>query len=151
MDAHEKKRRMAMIAVSALVLVAMVAAIGVGVSEGLKKSGDSGVVTSNKAITDLCQTTDYRHTCEESLAASESSETSDPVQLIQTAFHVAVEEIQSAVANSTTIKHAYDDPRTAGAVQTCQEVMNYAIGDLDKSINQMGQIHIDQVKTNEKV
>uniref|UniRef100_A0A2N9HES2 RING-type domain-containing protein n=1 Tax=Fagus sylvatica TaxID=28930 RepID=A0A2N9HES2_FAGSY len=94
---HQKKKKIAVIGVSSVLLIAMVAAVAVGVSRshGSSKAnannkGDQ-LSTSNKAIKTLCQPTDYKETCEKTLTSA-AGNTTDYKQLINAGFQVAVDE-----------------------------------------------------------
>ncbi|KAL5782245.1 hypothetical protein ACOSP7_007274 [Xanthoceras sorbifolium] len=96
-----------MISMICLFLVAAVAALTVGlrsVGGGQKPKVESGEIsTSSKAITALCQPTDYKETCINSL---KSANTSDPKELIQLGFQVAVNAWKEAMKNSSSLKES---------------------------------------------
>ncbi|KAG6597540.1 putative pectinesterase/pectinesterase inhibitor 28, partial [Cucurbita argyrosperma subsp. sororia] len=84
---------------------------------------------SSSAIKTLCEPTDYRQTCEEALAKSKT-DSEDPRELIKAGFHYVVEQIKSAIKNSTTLKETANDPMAKKALDDCSELMDYAIDDL---------------------
>ncbi|CAM8988541.1 unnamed protein product [Rhodiola kirilowii] len=101
-----KKKKMAVIGVSSIFLVAMVIAVTVGVSrngssggssDSSSSSSDSGISSSNKAVQALCQPTEYKQTCEESLSGANSN---DPKELIRAGFEAAKKQISLALQNS---------------------------------------------------
>jgi pectinesterase len=141
---HQKKKKIAIIGVSSVLLVAMVAAVAVGVTRnhGSSKTDDNAnnggdVSTSNKAIQTLCQPTDYRETCEKTLTSA-AGNTSDYKALIKAGFQVAVEELNKAIANSTTLRELAKDSRTNQALENCKELIEYAIDDLQESFDKIG-------------
>ncbi|MBA0710632.1 hypothetical protein Golax_009909 [Gossypium laxum] len=133
----------AIIGICSVLLVAMVAAIAVGVSRAKDSdNGDAQLSTSEKAVQSICQTTDYRQTCENSLS---KANTTDPKELIKVGFQAAIQEIGKVIANSSTIQNAAKDPMTRQAVDNCKELMGYAIGDLKASFNQLGAFDVSKL------
>ncbi|KAL5782247.1 hypothetical protein ACOSP7_007276 [Xanthoceras sorbifolium] len=136
---EQKKKKIAMISVICLILVAAVAALAVGlrtVGGGQKPKAESGEIsTSSKAITALCQPTDYKETCINSL---KSANTSDPKELIQLGFQVAVNALKEAMKNSSSLKELAKDSRTSQALEDCEELMDSAIDDLQNSFDKLG-------------
>ncbi|PSS19615.1 Pectinesterase [Actinidia chinensis var. chinensis] len=135
------KRRITVISISSLVLVAMVVAVTIGVSQntsGLNHSRQE-VTTSTKAIKNLCEPTDYKQVCVESLTRS-AGNTTDPKELIRVVFQVAKEKIQEAARNSTLLQKLHNNPRTKEALGNCGDLAEAASNDLERSFDQMGQI-----------
>ncbi|KAF5465446.1 hypothetical protein F2P56_015455 [Juglans regia] len=147
---HQKKhKKYAIIGVSSLLLVAMVAAVAVGATrnkaDGSSKSDGNGEVsTSMKAVKAICQPTDYKETCEKSLSSAAGNVT-DPKELIKIGFHVTVQEIHAAIANSTTLKNLAKDPRASQALENCKELLDYAIDDLQESFNKIGAFDVSKL------
>ncbi|KAK1592091.1 hypothetical protein Q3G72_019394 [Acer saccharum] len=143
-----KKKKIAMISVSCLFLVAVVAALAVGLSGvdgGDNSKGESGKVsTSSKAIKALCQPTDYEETCVNSL---KSANTSDPKELIRVGFQVTVNALKEAMNESSKLKELanYKDSRTSQALEDCEELMDSAIDDLQKSFNKLGKFDMSKL------
>lgn len=151
-DAERKKRRIAVLAVSSLMLMAMVAAVAVGVTIGKRRramndhapgGGDGGhaghpsnVEASHKAVKSMCHPTDYRRMCKRTLSRTNST---DPRELIQTAFQAAIQNIEEVMKNSSSLKPPKNDTRIPWALETCKEVMEYALGDLHRANDQMGE------------
>ncbi|KAJ4722131.1 Pectinesterase [Melia azedarach] len=144
-----KKKKITIISIASLVLVAMVVGAAVGISRNStggdsKPEGSGQIATSSKAIRSICQPTDYRQTCETSLTKSAPNET-DPKELIKVGFRLAMDEIKAAMKNSTTLKEAAKDPRTKQALENCQHLMDYAVDDLNNSVTHMGAFDIAKV------
>ncbi|KAK4856061.1 hypothetical protein QYF36_013727 [Acer negundo] len=143
-----KRKKIAMISVGCLFLVAVVAALAVGLSGvggGDNSKEESGKVsTSSKMIKALCQPTDYEETCVNSL---KSANTSDPKELIRVGFQVAVNALKEALNESSTLKELsnYKDSRTSQAFEDCKELMDSAIDDLQKSFNKLGKFDISKL------
>ncbi|OMO53613.1 Pectinesterase, catalytic [Corchorus capsularis] len=139
--------KVAVVSVCSVFLVAMVVAVAVGVSRrnGGKGAGEAeptGISTSTKAVKAICQPTDYRETCEKSLANANST---DPKELIKVGFQAAMDEIKAVVANSTTLKDLAKDPMARQALDQCKELMDYAIDDLKRSFTQLGEFDISKI------
>ncbi|GAB4851317.1 hypothetical protein Ancab_030612 [Ancistrocladus abbreviatus] len=121
-------------------LLGAVLTIGVHLTINLvhdKKSKEDKVNTSNKAIVDVCTPTSYKETCEKSLSTA-AGNTSDPKELIKVAFKLAKEEITSALNKSKTIQAAANDPRAKQGLEICKEIIEYAVGDLERSVYSVG-------------
>lgn len=74
----EGKKRIVVLSVSSLLLVAMVVAAVVGLV--INKNADDGnseVSTSTKAIKTLCESVDYQDTCVKGLSSKEYNQTDD--------------------------------------------------------------------------
>ncbi|XP_023515122.1 probable pectinesterase/pectinesterase inhibitor 21 [Cucurbita pepo subsp. pepo] len=145
-EGDNKKKKMALVGVSSLFLVAMVVAVTVGVNnsshkgEGLGDGHGDGageISSSTKAIQTICRPTDYKETCEESLM-SEGSNTTDPRELVKIGFKVCMDQLNSAIRNSTTLQALAKEPRTNQALQNCRELLEYAIDDITDSFNRIG-------------
>ncbi|KAF8392671.1 hypothetical protein HHK36_023020 [Tetracentron sinense] len=146
---RKRKKRFAVIGVSSLILVAMVVAVAVGVKHGHHSSvqsgnGNSGELTSSmKAIEAICQPTDYREACVQSLSSA-SGNTTDPKELIKMAFKVAMNNITGAVKQSAVLQELEKDPRASQALENCRELMDYAINDLQTSFEKLGEFDISK-------
>lgn len=145
------KKKVAIMGLSSILLVAMVVGTVVSVnrhgSGGSSSSGNGGgtVSTSVKSIQSICQPTDYRETCINSLSSA-GGNTSDPKELVKTAFQVTMEQISSAIKNSTLMKELEKDPRTKAAIENCHELMDYAIDDLQSSFDKLGAFDISRIE-----
>lgn len=135
-----KKKKLAIIGFSSIFLVAMVIAVIASVSSSSNDSGNAQkqeISSSMKAIQAICQPTDYKDACVNSLT-SKAGNTTDPKDLVQAAFASAMEHLSAAAKNSTLLQELNKDPRASQALQNCEDLVNYAIDDLKKSFNQVG-------------
>ncbi|KAH6762516.1 hypothetical protein C2S52_019949 [Perilla frutescens var. hirtella] len=139
--AEGAQKKIALIAVSSLLLVAMVVVLVIVFqeTEGKKPAKASA---SEKAITALCQTTDYQKTCIDSLHGHNST---DPKELIQVAMQSTIDYIKAALQNSTALRQAQTDKRAQAALDTCGELGNLAIDDLHRSYSKFRQFDITNV------
>ncbi|CAI0466910.1 unnamed protein product [Linum tenue] len=161
-DDGDQKKKIAIMGVSSILLVAMVVAVAVGVNNNPKDSdggGDKGTSTSNqisttsKEVKALCAPSVYKETCETSLSKSVENAT-DPKKIVQVGFEIAVESLKDAMKNSTTIKEVAQDPKAKRAVEICEDLIETAIDDLRRSLDELDNfdpskayIHIDNLKT----
>ena len=128
--ADNSKKKIAVASVCSLLLVAMVVALLYNNSS--KGAEESDISASQKAVTNLCQETDYQETCQKSL---QNSNTSDPKELIEIAFQAALKEINDAVQHSATLADLEKDPRGKAALDTCKELAHRATEDLERSFS----------------
>ncbi|XP_077243005.1 putative pectinesterase/pectinesterase inhibitor 21 [Tasmannia lanceolata] len=149
----QKKKKMAVMGISSLILVAMVVAITVGVSKN-HSSGKNEAATGNdseeihssmKAIKAICKPTDYRKACEKSLQHVAGGNTTDPKELVNLAFKVAVDKVKEALGQSKVLKNAEKDPRASKALENCKELMGYAIDDLKSSMAKLGEFDLTKL------
>ncbi|XP_050371833.1 probable pectinesterase/pectinesterase inhibitor 21 [Argentina anserina] len=143
---HAKKKKIAIIGVSALILVAMVVAVAVGVTRGQKGGKDEKKpATTSKAIETVCQPTDYKETCQNMLSEKASNVT-DPKELIKVGFQIAMEKLQEVINNSDTLKELAKDDMGNQALQNCKELIQYSIDDLKRSADQIGPFEVTKLK-----
>ncbi|XP_073302211.1 pectinesterase-like [Primulina huaijiensis] len=148
-DMGSKKKKVAVAGLASVLLVAAVVAVTVGVSN---KGGDSSAAPANngaptisastKAVKAICSPTDYKETCEQSLA---DANTTDPKELIKLAFNYAVKNIGEVIQNSTLLKDAAADERTKGALDTCKDLLHTSIDDLQRSFEKFGEFDVSNL------
>ncbi|TKY52261.1 putative pectinesterase/pectinesterase inhibitor 28 [Spatholobus suberectus] len=149
-DDAQKKRRIAIIGVSTIFLVAMVVAVTVGVNFNLNGSnGDADdnkthVTSTVKAVKTLCEPTDYKTECEKSLRA-EAGNTTDPRELIKIAFNVTIKEIGNGLKKTGLMHEVEKDPRAKMALDTCKQLMDLSIGEFERSLEKMGKFDLDNL------
>ncbi|KAF5188519.1 Pectinesterase/pectinesterase inhibitor [Thalictrum thalictroides] len=157
-DSGNRRKKIAIIGVSSLILVAMVVAVAVGVKhaedEESNNHAKAGQIKSSlKAIKAICQPTDFKETCIESLQ-SVAGNTSNPSELVQASFQVAIKHIQNAAKKSVTLKELAKDKGGRDALRICQNLMDYAIEDLKhafKDSNDFDITRLDEFVGNLKV
>ncbi|XP_031277179.1 pectinesterase-like [Pistacia vera] len=140
-----QKKKIGIISVTALIFVAMVVAIVDSViRRGTGDGGDlstSHVTATSKAIKAICQPTDYKETCEKSLA-TEGGNLTNPKDLIKLEFKVAIDELKLALKNTSAGKEANKDPKVKQAFANCNDLLESAVEDLNVSYSKMGALDI---------
>ncbi|XP_027918784.1 pectinesterase/pectinesterase inhibitor-like [Vigna unguiculata] len=135
-SAHERKKKLAVLSVSSVLLVAMVAAVAVGINDDVHgqhgEGGDAGIAKSQRSVHMLCQSAEYKETCQKSLANA-SHDNTDLKQLIIAAFNATSQEIHEKIQNSTLYHELATDNMTKQAMDICKEVLGYAVDDINES------------------
>lgn len=154
----QKKRRIAIIGVSTILLVAMVVAATVSVGFGKNveaedASKDSHISSSVKAVQTICEPTDYRKECEESLTAQAGNIT-DPRELVKIAFNITITKISDGLSKTQLLHEVESDERTKEALDTCKQLMNLSIDEFKRSLEKFSNFdlnNLDRVLTSLKV
>ncbi|KAL3505697.1 hypothetical protein ACH5RR_031079 [Cinchona calisaya] len=145
------KKKVAILGVCSILLVAAVVGTVVGVSRRnssqTASAGGAGtasdqVSTSSKAVESICKNVDYKETCEKSLSGANSS---DPKELIRAAFTAAVDNIGEVIENSTLIQNAVKDPRTHEALDICKYALNTSIETIQRSFDTIGTFDVNNM------
>ncbi|KAJ4968780.1 hypothetical protein NE237_015481 [Protea cynaroides] len=142
----QKKKKVAVIAVSSLVLVAMVVAVTVGVSNNGNTTAKANagaaegepVSKSLKSIKTICEPTEFNDVCVDTLSKA-AGNTTEPKDLVKIAYNVTIDYISNAAKQSETLKELEKDHRAAQALENCKELLEYAINDLNQSLEAIGQ------------
>lgn len=148
-----EKKKMAIAGVASLILVAMVVAVTVGVTNNhhtvasptAQDSNPDELHSSVKAIKSICQPTDYKEACVESLSSVAGNNTTDPKELVKLAFQVAIDTVKKAFNESEFLKKAASDPRTSKAIENCGELMDFAVDDLESSVKRFDNFSIAEI------
>ncbi|VFQ59453.1 unnamed protein product [Cuscuta campestris] len=149
-DAGSKKKiviaGVASVLLVACVVVATVTVRGTygGSSSSGEGSGSGEISTSTKSVKAICALTDFKETCERSLAGAKN--TSDPKELIKLAFTVTVKNVSDAISKSALLNSAAKDPRTSSALDTCKEVLEDCIDDLQRSFEKLEDFDLSKIQ-----
>ncbi|XP_058212502.1 putative pectinesterase/pectinesterase inhibitor 28 [Rhododendron vialii] len=147
------KKKAAILGVSSILLVAMVVAVAVTATRktatssndsSTGSSSSSEISASAKAVKQICQPTDYKETCEETLSGA-AGNTTDPQKLVQVAFNVTINHINEAIKNSSLLHKLATDPRAQDALENCQELLDFSINDLKKSFATVGSFNVSKM------
>ncbi|KAK1592586.1 hypothetical protein Q3G72_027466 [Acer saccharum] len=146
------KKNIRVVSVFALLLLCVVVGVVFGVRKGGEKKSKDGadatsqISMSSKAITVVCEPTDYKETCVNSLKDSSAGNTSDPKELIRVGFRVAATALKDAMNNLSSLKElAANDSRTSQALENCEELMDSAIDDMENSFDKMGDYDLSKI------
>lgn len=145
----DKKKRIATVVVSSFILVVIGTAVIVGIKNqetggGAGGGSSSHVSTSNKAVEAMCQPTDYKDACVESLQAAGPNVT-DPKELIKVGFNFTKKKLAEIMEQSATLKEAEKDPMASQALAICRDQMDLAIDHLEQSLEKIGVLDITKV------
>ncbi|GMI95830.1 Pectin Methylesterase 58 [Hibiscus trionum] len=80
------------------------------------------------------------------VAVVSSANSSDPKEMIRSQFQATVAEIKKVMANSKTIKELQSDEKTKEAFKTCQLMFDWAIEDLERSFEKLGEVSMSKIK-----
>ncbi|XP_077234664.1 putative pectinesterase/pectinesterase inhibitor 45 [Tasmannia lanceolata] len=147
-ERHQKMRkRVALISVSTLVLIILIAAGVFALVYQSKHDAKTNVIddptsstkqisSSMKAIKMMCAPTDYKKVCESTLSnAVGSNSTAQPKDLMKTAVLVIIDEVHKAFNRSSAFETK--DPKIKGALDDCKELFGYAIDDLRATVKNL--------------
>ncbi|WVY99638.1 hypothetical protein V8G54_025708, partial [Vigna mungo] len=153
------KRKKIIIGVSTLFLAAVVGAIVIGIN--LNESGSNGnsskgyVASSVKAVQTLCSPTNYKKECEENLMTGVGDRTTtDPFELIKFAFNITMKEITDKFKEMNILHDIEKEPRAKMALETCKQLMNLSVSELERSFIGMSEFNlmsVDKIFMNLKV
>lgn len=146
-NVHAKKKKVAIASISGLLLVAMVAAVGVGLTSTREEATaheENGEISSSQKIEMLCSSAQYKETCEHSL--SKANSTTDLKELIKTAFHASAKEFNKFINNNTLFQELAKDNMTKQAMEICHEVLDYAIDDVRLSVESVEKFDISKIR-----
>lgn len=156
----EKGKKIAIIGLSTILLVAMIAAMVIGINgpyddddDDIENNRKNHVSSSLKVIQTFCHPTDYKKECEETLA-TEAGNTTDPKELIKIALNVTVKRIGEKIKETEFLHEVERDPRAKMALDTCKQLMDLSIGEFTRSLDGMGKFdlqNLDKIFMNLKV
>ncbi|XP_020981653.1 pectinesterase/pectinesterase inhibitor-like [Arachis duranensis] len=151
MDDKKRKKRIALISVSSILLVAMVACVAVGIDKSAMEEEETSstntntIVKNQKNVHVICESAEFKDTCEKSLEKATANGTTDTKQLIIAAFNATAEEIENQINDSSLVQKLVTDDRSKQALDICKEVLGYAIDDIHRSVHMMEKFELRRI------
>ncbi|XP_060215449.1 pectinesterase-like [Lycium barbarum] len=148
-------KKLAIASIASILLVACVVAVAISFTSKSNEDNssnntsnnkvDSHISTSTKSVHAICQSTDYKQTCEKSLARANN--TNDPKDLIKVEFSATINDLSSVIKSSKSlIQEASKDPRTKDALHTCEGLLGVAIDDLRRSFDDINVLDVTKLQ-----
>lgn len=134
--AQKTRKRITIISLSSIILVAIVVAAVVGTrnSSGSNKGSDAQPLsTSVKAV---CDVTLHPDSCFASLSPLSNSTNIQPLDVFKLAIQVAMNEVSNAALKLSEpgFLNGFNDNMTTIAMENCQELLSLALDDLNSTL-----------------
>ncbi|BAT80289.1 hypothetical protein VIGAN_02328700, partial [Vigna angularis var. angularis] len=128
-------KKFAILGVSSILLVAVVAVIAVTLNQGDVPEEEAARIASSQrtSVDILCHSTEYAKTCKKSLKNVAANGTADTKTLVKAAINATAVELLSHIRNSSLYKDLGKDNMTRQAMDICREVFQYAVNGIQKS------------------
>ncbi|KAK7303763.1 hypothetical protein RJT34_14678 [Clitoria ternatea] len=141
-----KSKRFALVGMSSILLVAVVATVGISVSQKDDVTGHEGHIAAHQKmnVNMLCKSTTYQETCEKSLAGA-SNDTTDLKKLVKSALNATATELVNHIKNSTLYHELGKDNMTRQALDICKEVLGYAVDSVHKTGDVLDTFELSKV------
>ncbi|KAL8100502.1 putative pectinesterase/pectinesterase inhibitor 13 [Apium graveolens] len=124
--------------VGVAVVAAVMSLIGTDVVHKKSSSGEPDkdpLATATKPVASVCSSTDYKEACVNSLGLLGNNQSATPKELIQAAINYTLNEVKSALDKSGMLEKAVKGPRDKMAVDDCQDLLHFAIDELQGSVS----------------
>lgn len=137
---RKTRRRITIIAVSSLVLVSVVVAAVVGVTQTMDHNkSNSDDRTPSSSIKAICSSTLYPDSCYNSLAPMVKSGNIKPQDIYRLSVQVAISELSKAsktfAAYDVVNRFNITDEKTISAVESCKELFDLSLDHLNNSLS----------------
>lgn len=131
-------KRISIIAISSIVLVACVVAAAVGITHGKNNENSNNQNNSfSTAIKAVCDITLYPQSCYNSLGHLATSNNLKPQDIYKSSVQVALDELSRAsdeFFNSPEVKNI-SDPMAIKALESCHDLLSLALDSLNESLS----------------
>ncbi|KAK9285657.1 hypothetical protein L1049_024856 [Liquidambar formosana] len=125
-------------AISIILVVGVVIGIVAGIHRNGTSASGSTMSASMKAVSSICAPTDYKEACMSSLDSVAQNASATPKDFIQAAVQATIEEVNKAFNLSVSLVDSTNDTRERMALGDCQELLQYAITELQASFAMVG-------------
>ncbi|KAK6155813.1 hypothetical protein DH2020_010061 [Rehmannia glutinosa] len=135
---RKTRRRITIIAISSFVLVAVIVATVVGVTQTKDKQSEGETKSVSSSIKSVCNLTLYPDSCYNTLAPLVKSGNLKPHDLYKLSVQVAIDELSKASKNFVehgVKKFNITDQTTLAAIESCQELLSLALDHLNNSVS----------------
>ncbi|XP_027063762.1 pectinesterase 4 [Coffea arabica] len=123
-----------------LVVGVIIGAVAV-VKHGEDSKNNNVAGSSMKSVTTFCESTNFKDACAKSVESVANNATASPKDYLMAALNATIQEVQKAlqVANATGSKvDPKQDPYNHVAAQDCQELLGYAVDELQAAFSTVG-------------
>ncbi|KAJ8428196.1 hypothetical protein Cgig2_031473 [Carnegiea gigantea] len=119
--------------VSIILIVGLAISLVFGIRLANKSSNPSNnpLYKSSKGIAAVCNPTDYKDVCAQSLNTLSNNETATPEDYLQVAINVTIDAINEGIAKSAYIGQSANDSLNRMGFQDCKELLQLAIHELE--------------------
>ncbi|XP_004298254.1 PREDICTED: pectinesterase-like [Fragaria vesca subsp. vesca] len=132
------------------IILVIGAVVGCVVVVSTRNKGKDKLSSSSKAVIAMCEPTDYKEACVDSLAGAAKNQSASPKDLIRSAVEYTVQQVKAAIEKSGIIIKEAKDVNSTGkmAFDDCNELLESAIESLQYSL--LTLVDADMPKINEK-
>ncbi|XP_017974853.1 PREDICTED: pectinesterase [Theobroma cacao] len=106
--------------------------------------------TTSKSVAAICSPTQFKQACVDTLGSVANNESAVPKDFIQAAIHVTLQELQAALNKSGSIfGSAVSDKTVKMAKDDCDELLQYAVDELQASFSVVGDSDLHNMEQRE--
>ncbi|GLJ10953.1 hypothetical protein SUGI_0138700 [Cryptomeria japonica] len=148
-EKRQTRKRMIIISISSIVLVAMIIGVGIGVvqSRNGKDVTQSESQKTSMSLKATCDATRYPDTCVSSLSSYPGASNARPQDLDYIAAMVALEKAQQAHVVISNLREQSNDPRQRLALEHCEDFLDDTIEQLNSSSLLLKIVDLRSMKT----
>lgn len=146
-------KKLVLFAVAGVAVVGAV--IGLISSDVVHKKSSSGepksdpLATTTKPVASVCHSTDYKEACVNSMGLLVNNQSATPKEFIQAAIDFTLQEVKLVLDRSGIIAKSVKGPREKMAVDDCQDLLHFAIDELQASFSTVGDTDLHNMTDRE--